>query len=314
MANVEQNWKDKLPEVEGRYSFDAEIGKQVWFRVGGAAELLFKPKSIEDLQNFMKHRPQGVPITILGAGSNVLIRDGGLPGIVIKLGRGFSEVVVDGDEVEAGAGCLDRTVALTCQEAGIGALEFLVGIPGVIGGAVKMNAGAYGGEIKDYLLWAEVVDGNGDLHRLTPEDLGFEYRRSNLADDAIVTKVRLKGQQKPVEEVTEAINRNLKAREDTQPVRGRTGGSTFKNPADRKAWELIDHAGCRGLKVGDAQVSEKHCNFLLNLGDAKAHDLEELGEQVRQKVLDDSGVRLDWEIKRLGLHQQDAVPIKSIDE
>ena len=307
-------WIEALPEIAGRYSQDADLSKTVWFRVGGAADVLFKPKNVADLQAFMRQRSKEIPLTVLGAGSNVLIRDGGIPGVVIKLGRGFAEVTVDGDEIEAGAACLDRTVALTCQEAGIGGLEFLVGIPGAIGGAVKMNAGAYGGEIKDHLIWAEAIDPNGELHRLSSEDLGFAYRTSSLADGWIVTKVRLKGEKKPVAEVAQIIERNLQAREDTQPVRGRTGGSTFKNPPGQKAWQLIDEAGCRGMQIGDAQVSEKHCNFFLNLGAASAYDLEALGEEVRRKVLENSKTKLEWEIKRLGEFASDTPKLKTLED
>lgn len=290
----------QLPQVAGRYTAGADLSRTVWFRVGGPTDVLYKPKDVDDLRQFLKQVSRDVPITVIGAGSNLLIRDGGVPGVVIKLARGFAEIIAEGEEIEVGAGALDRTVALACQQVGIGGLEFLVGIPGTIGGAVKMNAGAYGGEVKDYLLWAECVDRNGNVQRLVAEDLGFAYRRSNIADDVIVTRARFRGQKCDPQEIQQILQKNLQAREDTQPVKGRTGGSTFKNPADAKAWELIDKAGCRGMQVGGAQVSPKHCNFLLNLGEATAADIEELGEQVRKMVKRDSGVELEWEIRRIG--------------
>ena len=294
------DWIAKLPEVAGRYTYDADLSKTVWFRVGGMADVLYKPRDVLDLQQFLKQTPQDLQITVVGAGSNLLIRDGGVTGVVIKLTRGFAEIKAEGNELEVGGGALDRTVALACQRAGIGGLEFLVGIPGTIGGAVKMNAGAYGCEVKDYLLWAECVDRAGNVERLAAAELGFAYRTSNIADDVIVTRARFKGQQRAPQEIQQLLEQNLKAREDSQPVKGRTGGSTFKNPPEQKAWELIDQAGCRGMQIGDAQVSHKHCNFLLNLGAATASDIEGLGEKVRELVKSDSGVELEWEIKRIG--------------
>lgn len=289
-----------LPPVRGRYTPQAVLADQTWFRVGGAADVLFRPADEADLIDFLTYCPSHIPITILGAGSNVLVRDKGLRGVVIRLTRGFSAIEIQGDELTVGAGALDRTVALTCADHGIGGLEFLVGIPGAMGGAVKMNAGAYNQEIKDCLMWVDAVDFSGKKVRLTPDDLQFSYRHSALPDHMIVTKVGLKGYKKEPDELHHTLKNLLHQREATQPVRGQTGGSTFKNPLPHKAWELIDRAGCRGLMVGQAQMSEKHCNFMLNLGGATAQDLEQLGELVREKVFASTGIRLEWEIIRLG--------------
>lgn len=294
------DWRTQLPTVAGRLQFDAPLANQVWFRVGGPADVLYRPKDVADLCLFLQQRPEGVPITILGAASNVLIRDGGISGIVIRLSGGFAEITRDGDCLEVGAGALDRTVALYAAEQGLQGLEFLVGVPGTIGGAVKMNAGCYGRELKDVLEWADVIDFNGNLSRLTPADLKFDYRQSSLTPDQIVIKVRLKGLPGVVAEIQERLKKLLCEREESQPVKGRTGGSTFRNPSPQSAWQLIDAAGCRGLTIGDAQVSDKHCNFLLNLGTASAADIETLGETVRERVLQQSGVSLHWEIVRLG--------------
>lgn len=296
------DWYDQLPNVRGRYIPDASLAEQTWFRVGGPVDVLFRPADEGDLAHFLSHKPQQVPVTVIGAGSNLLVRDGGISGVAIRLGRGFSDIRIDGDLVHVGAGCLDRTVALTCRDTGVGSLEFLVGIPGTIGGAVRMNAGAYGQEMKDILVYADVLDPQGKHHRLTPEALQMTYRHTSLQDGWIVTGAVLKGRagQDP-SEIGKAIDGILKEREATQPTRGRTGGSTFKNPNHEKAWKLIDAAGCRGLKIGDAQVSEKHCNFLLNLDQATANDLESLGEEVKRRVYETSGICLDWEIIKVGI-------------
>lgn len=295
------NWRDQLPIVRGRYIPNARLAEQTWFRVGGPADVLFRPADKADLAHFLLNKPEQVPVTIIGAGSNVLVRDGGVSGVVIRLGRGFSDIRIDGDFVHVGAGCLDRTVSLTCRDAGVGNLEFLVGIPGTIGGAVRMNAGAYGQEMKDILVYADILDPQGKHHRLTPEALQMTYRHTSLQDRWIVTGAVLKGAvgQDPAD-IGKAIDAILEEREASQPIRGRTGGSTFKNPNHEKAWKLIDAAGCRGLKKGDAQVSEKHCNFLLNLDQATANDLESLGEEVKRRVYETSGVCLDWEIVKVG--------------
>lgn len=295
------NWHDQLPIVRGRYVLDARLADQTWFRVGGPADIIYRPADEDDLAHFLSNKPEKIPVTIIGAGSNLLVCDGGVSGVVIRLGRGFSDIRIEGDLIHVGAGCLDRTVSLTCRDAGVGSLEFLVGIPGTIGGAVRMNAGAYGREIKDVLVCANVLDPQGGRHRLMPEDLQMTYRHANLPEGWIVTGAVLKGiaGQDP-HDIGVAIDAILVERERSQPIRGRTGGSTFKNPEQKKAWKLIDAAGCRGLKRGDAQVSEKHCNFLLNLDQATANDLESLGEEVKRRVYETSGVILDWEIIKIG--------------
>jgi UDP-N-acetylmuramate dehydrogenase len=292
---------DRLPSVRGRYVPNARLAEQTWFRVGGEAEMLFRPADEDDLMHFIAHKPKDVPLTIIGAGSNLLIRDGGISGVVIRLGRGFSDIRIENDLIHVGAACLDRTVALTCRDSGIGNLEFLVGIPGTIGGAVRMNAGAYGREMKDILVQATVIDLEGRAHHLSADDLVLSYRHSNLPEGWMVTSAILKGAagQNPAD-IGCTIDGILAEREASQPIRGRTGGSTFKNPETAKAWELIDAAGCRGLIKGDAQVSEKHCNFLLNIDQATAIDLESLGEEVKARVFETSGVTLDWEIIRIG--------------
>ncbi len=289
-----------LPNVRGRYAFAFDLSKVTWFKVGGAAEVLFKPKDVEDLITFIKDKDPTVPVTMLGAGSNVLVRDGGIKGVVIKLGSGFSEIAFNGNEVIAGGACLDRTFVLACAEKGLSGIEFLVGVPGTIGGAVAMNAGAYGGEVKDFINWVEIVGVDGVLTRLHAADLSMQYRKGNLPKGAIIVRASFMLRSDDPEAIHTRINTHLQQREDTQPVRGRTGGSTFKNPANMAAWKLVDQAGCRGLMMGDAQVSQKHCNFLLNLDAAKAADLEQLGEHVRQTVKDTTGVELEWEIIRLG--------------
>jgi UDP-N-acetylmuramate dehydrogenase len=296
-----ENWYGQLPAVRGRYGQDIPLAEQVWFRVGGAAEVLYRPADEGDLSHFLSTKPEKLPIHIIGAGSNLLVRDGGILGVVIRLGRGFSDIRIEGDFVHVGAGCLDRTVSLTCRDAGIGNLEFLVGIPGTIGGAVRMNAGAYGREMKDVLVFAHVLDPQGKSYRLTPEDLKMSYRHTNLPEGWIVTGAVLKGVsgQNPAD-IGKAVEAILEMREASQPIKGRTGGSTFKNPGSQKAWELIDAAGCRGLRIGDAQVSEKHCNFLLNLDQATANDLESLGEEVKRRVYESSGISLEWEIIKMG--------------
>ncbi len=300
------DWRDELPEVRGRYAFDAPLSGQTWFRVGGPADVLYKPADPEDLSFFLKNKPAGIPLHVIGAGSNLLVRDGGVRGIVIRLGRGFSAIDIQGDAIEVGAGALDRTVALTCAQEGLGGLEFLVGVPGTIGGAVKMNAGCYAHEVKDVLEWADVMTLDGTITRWSVEDLAMTYRHSALTQDYIVVRARFRCHPTDPEMGHQKVQKHLAEREDTQPVRGRTGGSTFKNPSgkgavpEKKAWQLIDEAGCRGLQIGDAQVSLKHCNFLMNLADASAHDLETLGDTVRDRVKQTSGVELTWEIVRWG--------------
>ena len=299
LATTRPHLIDRLSKPRGRLVADAPLGPQTWFRTGGPAEVLFRPADVEDLSSFLASLPVDVSVMVLGVGSNLLVRDGGVKGVVIRLMRGFTGILVEGHEVVSGAGALDLNVALTAREHSLAGLEFLSGIPGTIGGAVAMNGGAYGGELSQALVSAEAVDRAGVVHRVDAADLGFSYRHSAAPADWIFTSARLRAA--PGEQL--AIARRIAeidaARTESQP-RSRTGGSTFVNPPGHKAWELIDGAGCRGLRLGDAQVSEKHCNFLINLGAATAADIEALGEEVRRRVFEQSGVRLEWEIRRIG--------------
>jgi UDP-N-acetylmuramate dehydrogenase len=290
---------DRLPRPRGRLTADAPLGAQTWFRTGGPAEVLFRPADTADLADFLKALPDDVPVTVLGVGSNLLVRDGGIRGVVIRLMRGFTGVAVEGHELVAGAGALDLNVALTARDHGLAGLEFLSGIPGTIGGAFPTNAGAYGGELSEVLVSAEVVERSGTVRTVTPPDLGLSYRHSTIPADWIVTSARLRASPGDQLAIARRIAEIDAARADTQP-RSRTGGSTFANPPNLKAWELIDRTGCRGLRIGDAQVSEKHCNFLINLGAATAADIESLGEEVRSRVYKRAGVLLQWEIRRIG--------------
>jgi UDP-N-acetylmuramate dehydrogenase len=299
---------DRLPPVRGRLTADAPLAPVTWFRVGGPAEVLFRPADFEDLAGFLAAKPADVPVTVIGVASNLLVRDGGVPGVVIRLGRAFAEIAVADGLCHAGAGALDGNVALTCAQAGLGGLEFLSGIPGTVGGALRMNAGAYGREIKDVLAAATAIDGSGRKIELTAEELGLSYRHCDAPEDWIFLHAILRGQPDTPDAVAARIATIQEKRQATQPVRSRTGGSTFANPPNERAWELIDRAGCRGLRRGGAMVSELHTNFLINLGDATAADIEGLGEEVRRRVFEQSGVRLDWEIRRIGL------PLPSIEE
>ncbi|WP_240756856.1 UDP-N-acetylmuramate dehydrogenase [Roseicella aquatilis] len=289
-----------IPVLRGRVQAGAPLAPFTWFRVGGPAEWLVRPADEQDLVALLAGLPAGMPLTVLGAASNLIIRDGGLPGVVVRLGGAFGGVVVEADGLVAGAAALDVTVAQHAAAAGLAGLEFLSGIPGSIGGAVAMNAGAYGAEVKDVLDWAEVATAGG-IRRLPAADFAFAYRHAALPPGGIVTRARFRAAPGDAAAIAARMAEIRAAREATQPVRARTGGSTFKNPPGHKAWELIDAAGCRGLRQGAAQVSEKHCNFLLNTGGATAAELESLGEAVRSRVLAHGGVQLDWEIKRLGL-------------
>ena len=289
-----------IPPLRGRVTHDAPVGPQTWFRVGGNAETLVRPADADDLVALLKHLPATTPLTVIGAASNMIVRDGGIGGVTIRLARGFGDIAVEADGIVAGAAALDVTVAETAAQHALAGLEFLVGIPGTIGGAVAMNAGAYGSEIKDVLDWAELATPGGIL-RMSAAELRFAYRRAELPTRAVVTRARLRAAAGDAAAITARLNEIRGAREATQPVRARTGGSTFKNPpGEKKAWQIIDEAGCRGLTRGAAQVSEKHCNFLLNLGGATAADIEALGEEVRARVKTTSGIELDWEIKRIG--------------
>lgn len=291
---------DRLPPVEGTYEENALLKNMTWFRVGGPAEILYKPAEVSDLAAFLTRRPQDVPVTILGVGSNVLVRDGGIPGVVIRLGRSFAKVSVDGDLVRAGAGAPDVSVALAARDAGVAGLEFLRGVPGTIGGALRMNAGAYGREIADVLVEATALDLDGNERRFSAEEFGFSYRHSEIDDDWIFTEAVLRGQRDDPAAIAARMEEISEARVESQPVKSRTGGSTFKNPVGKKAWELIDQAGCRGLRIGGAHISQQHCNFLINDGDALAADLEALGEEARARVKQTTGVDLEWEIRILG--------------
>ena len=279
---------------------NADLSKTNWFRVGGPAQFLFKPKDADDLAAFFKLLPLDIPVTVLGVGSNLVVRDGGIEGVVIKLGRGFANMEAEGNMLRLGAACLDVNVAQFSCEKEIEGFEFLSGIPGTIGGAVRMNAGAYGSDISQVLTDAQIVERSGQIRTLTNQELGFIYRNSALPKGAVVTGATLQGKPGKMAMISVRITEIGTAREDTQPVRSRTGGSTFKNPEGKKAWELIDAAGCRGLTIGGAQVSEKHCNFFINTGDAKAADIEALGEEVIKRVKEHSGITLEWEIKRIG--------------
>lgn len=291
---------DRLPPTKGRVQADAPLDKLTWFRVGGPAEALVRPSSAADLAGFLAALPHEIPVQVLGAASNVIVRDGGITGVVLRLARGFNEVVVQADGVVAGAGCLDAVVAEHAAAAGLTGLEFLSGIPGSIGGAVAMNAGAYGGDVAGCLDWVELVARSGEQVRLPASALALAYRHAALPAGAVVVRARFRARPGDKASIAATMADIRASREATQPVRARTGGSTFRNPEGQKAWELIDAAGCRGLAIGGAEVSEKHCNFLLNTGAASAADLEGLGEEVRRRVLATSGVSLEWEIKRLG--------------
>lgn len=291
----------RLPKVRGRYQPQTPLGPQVWFRTGGPAEVLFKPEDPDDLQIFLKHTPTSIPVTVIGVGSNLLIRDGGVPGVVIKLGKGFNEIKVQGTTLTAGAAALDRTVALESAEKGLSGFEYFIGIPGTIGGAIKMNAGAYGQEVKDHLISCEVLTRQGEHKVRTKDELHFSHRTSQLSEDEIVISATFRGTPADPATIHARLTEIMAQREATQPVRSRTGGSTFKNPLPQKAWKLIDQAGCRGLTKGGAQVSEKHCNFLINTGSASSAELEALAEEVRQRVLDKTGIPLQWEIQRIGV-------------
>jgi UDP-N-acetylmuramate dehydrogenase len=291
---------ERLPAVRGRYEPDGAIARYTWFRVGGPAEVLYRPADAADLVNFLAARPADVPVTVLGAGSNVLIRDGGVPGVVIRLGRPFATVRCDSTTIRAGAMALDYNVAKAARDAGIAGFEFMAGIPGTVGGGLRMNAGAYGREFRDVVREVSVLSPDGAAHVLTPEEWGPSYRGCAVAPDWIFTGCVMTGVWGNADEITRAMELVQASREETQPIRTRTGGSTFKNPNGRKAWELIDRAGCRGLRLGGAQVSEKHCNFLVNTGTATAADIEGLGEEVRRRVREATGVELTWELERIG--------------
>jgi len=292
---------DALPPVRGTYTPDAPLKDLVWFRAGGPAEILFRPADADDLGTFLFARNADTRVGIIGVGSNLLIRDGGIPGVVVRLPGSFGKVTVDGTRVTAGAAALDANVARVAADAGIAGLEFLRGIPGTVGGALKMNAGCYGREIKDIFVEARVLTGKGEAITLKAADMGFVYRKAQIPDDYIFIGAVFEGTKDDPAVIRARMEALVAEREASQPVKTRTGGSTFKNPPGHKAWQLIDEAGCRGLMRGQAQVSEKHCNFLINTADATAADIEGLGEEVRARVRAKSGVELEWEIRRVGV-------------
>ena len=293
--------KSKMPTLRGRLMANQSLAELTWFRVGGPAQVLFIPEDENDLSYFLTELPAEIAVTMVGLGSNLIVRDGGVPGVSVRLGRGFGEITVEGLNLRAGAAVPDVKVARAAQEAGIAGLSFLRGIPGSIGGALRMNGGAYDRETNDALVEARAVDRAGRVHVLANADMKFGYRHCGAPGDYIFTEALFAGTRGDPAAIAAEMEKITESREATQPVKSRTGGSTFKNPPGHKAWQLIDAAGCRGLRIGDAQVSEMHCNFLINLGNATAADIETLGETVRQRVKANSGVELEWEIKRIGV-------------
>jgi len=293
-------WVHNLPEVRGKIAFDVPMAPKTWFRVGGPARCWFQPADLDDLADFMSAKPEDVPVLPVGVGSNLLVRDGGIDAVVLRLTGSLAKVEADGDRLTVGAGVTDRGLAVQALEAGVSGFEFYVGIPGTLGGGVRMNAGAYGGETAALIEQVIAMDPRGELHELAPADLEFSYRHSALPEGWIVVAAIMKGALGHRERIRARMGRIKAERDVAQPIRVATGGSTFKNPPGQKAWELIDDAGCRGLMHKKAQVSEKHCNFLINAGGANAAEIEDLGELVRDKVRTHSGVALEWEIHRVG--------------
>lgn len=291
-----------LPDLRGRLKANAPLADITWFRVGGAAEVLFTPADEADLAYFLRGVPPEVPVNVIGLGSNLLVRDGGVPGVVIRLGRGFGHIALEsGYRIRAGAGVPDLQLARAAAQAGIGGLAFYRGIPGSVGGALRMNGGAHGRETRDVLIEARAVDRSGAVHSLGLADMRLSYRHCGAPDDYIFTEAVFQGEADDPERIQAEMEAIGDYREAVQPIRSRTGGSTFKNPDGHSAWRLIDAAGCRGLRIGGARVSELHCNFLINDGTATGADLEQLGETVRQRVKAASGIELEWEIKRIGV-------------
>ena len=292
---------DMLPPVRGTVVREAPLKELVWFRAGGPAEILFRPADVGDLAGFLAARPAELRIQVIGVGSNLLIRDGGFPGAVVRLPASFGKIETDGTRLRVGAAALDANVAKAAGDAGIAGMEFLRGVPGTVGGALRMNAGCYGREIADIFVEATALDGAGNKVTLAKADMDFTYRHTAASDDLIFVEAVFEGTRDTPEAIKARMEELVANREASQPIRAKTGGSTFKNPPGQKAWQLIDKAGCRGLMHGAAQVSEKHCNFLINTGDASAADIEALGEEVRRRVSQSEGVALEWEIKRIGL-------------
>jgi UDP-N-acetylmuramate dehydrogenase len=302
--DITPDLKAAMPELRGRLLANQSLAELTWFRVGGPAQVLFTPVDEDDLAYFLKHLRADLPVYVVGVGSNLIVRDGGLPGVVIRLApRGFGEASANGDIVTAGAAALDKRVAETAAAANLAGLEFYFGIPGTIGGALRMNAGANGAETKDVLVEAVGIDRKGNKRRFANADMKFVYRNSGVDPSIIFTSARFKGTPAMPKAIRARMNEVQTHRETAQPIREKTGGSTFKNPPGDSAWKLIDAAGCRGLKLGGAQVSEMHCNFLINTGSATGHDIEKLGETVRERVRQNSGIELHWEIKRIGIER-----------
>jgi UDP-N-acetylmuramate dehydrogenase len=300
--DITPDLKAAMPDLRGRLLANQSLAELTWFRVGGPAQLLLTPADEDDLVYFLKQLPNEIPVTVVGVGSNLIVRDGGIPGVVIRLSpRGFGETSASGDIVSAGTAALDKRVAETAAAADISGLEFLFGIPGTIGGALRMNAGANGSETKDVLIEASGIGRDGNKHSFTNADMKFVYRSSGVDPSIIFTAARFRGVMAAPEAIRARMNDVQTHRETAQPIREKTGGSTFQNPPGHSAWKLIDAAGCRGLRVGGAQVSEMHCNFLINTGAATGHDIETLGETVRTRVKENSGIELHWEIKRIGI-------------
>jgi len=300
--DLESRLVASLPKLRGRLKAETPLKDLTWFRAGGPAEVLYSPADEDDLAYFLSKVPAAIPVTVIGLGSNLLVRDGGIEGVVIRLGRGFGEIAAeDGFKVRAGAAVPDVKVARAAAEAGIAGLSFYRGIPGCVGGALRMNGGAHGRETKEVLVEARAVDRKGDIQVLPVAALEYAYRHCGAPDDVIFTEALFQGEPGEPARILAEMDEIAAYREEVQPIKSRTGGSTFKNPPGHKAWQLIDRAGCRGLNVGDAKVSEMHCNFLINEGNASGADLETLGETVRARVKETSGVELEWEIKRLGI-------------
>jgi UDP-N-acetylmuramate dehydrogenase len=297
--------KAAMPQLRGRLLGNEPLAPLTWFRVGGPAQVLFTPADEDDLAYFLSRLPGQLPVHVIGVGSNLIVRDGGIPGVVIRLSpRGFGATSADGDSVIAGSAALDKRVAETAAAAGLGGLEFYFGIPGTIGGALRMNAGANGNETKDVLVEATGIGRDGTRHRFDKAGMKFVYRNSGVDPGVIFTSARLGGQIADPAAIRARMDAVQNHREAAQPIRDKTGGSTFKNPPGQSAWKLIDAAGCRGLRLGGAEVSEMHCNFLINTGDATAHDIETLGETLRARVKQTSGIELQWEIKRIGIERR----------
>jgi len=298
---------DRLPQVRGSLVPNGALAEQSWFRVGGPAEVLFHPTDVDDLAFFLAHCPADVPVTVLGAASNVLIRDGGIPGVVIRFSPSFASVKILSDGIHAGAAAIDLNVARTAQNIGVAGLEFLCGIPGTVGGGLRMNAGAYGREFKDIVFMADVVERNGTRKTLSVAQIGFSYRATKVPEDTIFVSAHLQGEEGDPDAIYARMQDIRKKRRASQPIGEKTGGSTFANPENdpegRKAWQLIEAAGCRGLKIGQAKVSERHCNFIINTGFATSADIERLGEEVQKRVRDKFGIDLRWEVKRLGIEK-----------